>query len=175
MSDIQNLVDALDRNTASNEKLQVTTQALLDLRTDAIEQVRAAAAPKGGKKTDSPAATVTTNEAAAATNAADATTTATATITNEASARAGADAELTEAQKVIGQYVNGAAEGSPEREARKAEVLKVLAHPKVAVTAASKIPEAMIPAVVKAVNTLIGKGNVIPDAPAEEVVEDLMG
>ncbi len=146
MSDIQNLIEALDRNT---EALKASAAHRTEVLAAAEKVTEANPKPKAAAKADAPKA----DEKPAADEGA-----------------------VDKVAEVVNRYMEGTS--GAEREARKAEIGKVFAHPKVGAKKRSEIPANMESAVIKAVETLIKNGNVLPaDEPDadEGDGDDLLG
>lgn len=145
--------------------LTTVTTSLLNLRTEAIENVKAAAAPSPRKKKDEVSAAETKTDETPAAKPAE----------KSADPSVPAAGELSEVQAAVARYVGAEGISEAERAARSGEVKKVLAHPKVNAAKVSEIPVEMAPAVIKAVEGLIARGNLIQEEAASETVDDLLG
>lgn len=129
------------------------TTKLYSLRADAIETVRNTAG--GGKadtkkSDDKPAETKKTDD----------------------KPKTDAPGEMNDMQRAIAAYVGEEGVSEAERKARQQEVLKVLAHDKIKAKKASEVPEKFHGAVIKAVNTLKERGNVIQEEAVSEDDDD---
>lgn len=150
---------ALAELTAEVKSLREVTTNLLNLRADAIETVKNAAAPKTTKKAEKP---VETPAAAEPTPEPEATKPQPAASTG--------DEPLSDVQVAIGSYVGADGISAEERDARKAKALSILK--KVGAEKATDVPADKAPAVVKAMKTLLEQGNLIK---VEEADDDLLG
>ena len=148
---------ALAELTAAVKANTEITGNLLALRADAIETVKAAATPAA-----KPAAAKKADPAPAAEAPKE---------TPKAEAAAGTP-QPTPAQAKIAEDLGGT-ERAEDRAARTEKVKFLFG--KVGATKASNIPEDQIPAILKALTTLISVGDITPDpAAAEAADEDLL-
>lgn len=182
MAALEDLIEAVKAQTAETQRLISVTEKLVMLRTEAIDHVKQAAAPaekpapkaKAEPKTAEPKAEAPKEEvkAAAATPVAN-------DITLDMIREAIADGETPPAEfmkKVAAGYINwGGSEEAPvsteEREARKAKVKELLAHPKIKADTVAAIPEGARKAALKKFVEWIEA--LAPAAVADEEVDDL--
>lgn len=168
------LEQKIDQLTAALVVLTEKTEALISIRTDAVETIKTAAAPAGKKaepkKADAPKAETASTE----------TTTTTAA---DAGATAGATDESVyeEAKKLVAAYTTGS-ERPEEQQARKEVVRNLLRHPKLVKAdladpskfSVMDVQEAMVPVLVKNLKKAIDDGDRTQPPAAAGADDDLL-
>jgi hypothetical protein len=186
MAALEDLIEVVKAQTAETQRLVAVTEKLVSLRTEAIDHVKQAAAPAAEKPAAAPKKVAEPKVAApAAEKPAEAQKTAAPTpspVENDVTlddvrgAIAGSGTPDPEfMKKVVAAYVNwGGTEDAPvsteEREARKAKIKELLAHPKVNAPNVAGIPEGARKAVLKKLAEWI---EALAPVEATEEVDDL--